>query len=184
MLLPPAFAAVTRSLQNLVHTAVPATTEVTSLALADAASSSHQSRVNLYFYRVTRDPAHRIQRSNRPGKTISPALELRYLVTAYANPTLAIGQTEADLLWTTLNVMHDKPHVIVPALGKNVAVRIEAEDLPVSDLTALWQAARTSFRASLAYVVHLPELPALDLPLATTIEEVRKKRLERLGAKT
>lgn len=181
MLLPPAFAAVTRSLQQLVHTATPPATEVTALSLADAAAASPQSRVNLFLYRVSADAALRNQRTARVGKTVTPALELRYLVTAYESPTRAIGQTEHDLLWTTLNAMQSTPHLIVPALGENVAVRIEADNLDISAISALWQAARTGLRASLAYTVHLPELAPLDLPVTASLEEIRKLRLDRLG---
>lgn len=181
MLLPPAFAAVTRALQQLVHTATPPATEVTALSLADAGAASPQSRVNLFLYRISADAALRNQRTARAGKTVTPALELRYLVTAYESPTRAIGQTEHDLLWTTLNAMQSMPHLAVPALGDNVAVRIESENMDVGSLTALWQAARTGLRASLAYTVHLPELAPLDLPVTASLEDIRKIRLERLG---
>ncbi len=181
MYLPPALSAVTRSLQNLMHAAVPPTTEVTHLSLADAATSSHQSRVNLFLYRISTDPTFRKQRTSRPNKTISPPLEVRYLVTAYENPTRAIGQSEAELLWTALNAFHAKPHLAVAALGRDVAVRIEGEDLSLLELASIWQAAGTGFRAALPYVVHLPELAALDLPPVASMDKIRETRLDRLG---
>jgi hypothetical protein len=182
MYLPPALSAVTRSLENLVMSAVPPTTEVTHLTLADAASSSHPSRVNVFLYRITTDPTFRKQRTSRPTKTISPPLELRYLVTAYENPARAIGQSEAELLWTALNAFHAKPHLAVPALGRDVVVRIEGEDLGLADLAAIWQASGTGFRASLSYVVHLPELAPIALPPAASMDKVREARLDRLGS--
>ncbi len=181
MLLPPAFAAVTRALQQLVKTAVPTSTEVTALGLAEAAGSSHASRVNLFLYRITSDAALRNQRTARVSKTVTPALELRYLLTAYENPTRAIGQTEEDLLWTSLNVMYATPHVAVPALGRDVAVRIEPENLTIADVAALWQSARTEVRATLAYVIHLPPLQPLEIPASATLEDIRNLRLDRLG---
>lgn len=106
---------------------------------------------------------------------------MRYLVTAYENPTQAIGQSESELLWTALNAFHAKPHLAVPALGSDVSVRIEVEDLGVNDLASIWQAAGTGFRVSLSYVVYLPELAPLDLPPVASMDQIRETRLNRLG---
>jgi hypothetical protein len=182
MILPSAFTVVTSALQSLVKEAVPEMTEVTALTPPDAASSAHESRVNLFLYRVSPDPTLRSKPGGRSTAVQSPALELRYLVTAYGNPTRAMGQTESDLLWTAFTALHGKALLSIPALGKGKAVKIVPEDLSLDALAALWPATKAEFRPALAFVVHLPALSPIAPPPAASPADVRESRLERLAS--
>lgn len=184
MILPPALALVTGALQNLIREALPENTEVTAQTPAEAASSPHESRVNLFLHRIAPSTTARsspVERAGRAGRG-SPALELHYLVTAYGNPTRALGQCEPDLLWAAMNAFHASPALAIPALGKDKVVNIVAEDMDSASLCAFWQATKADYRPALTYRVHLPTLSPVPPPPAASPADVRQTRLERLGA--
>lgn len=181
MILPPALAIVTEALQMLIRDSVPETTDVSAHALPDAASSPHESRVNVFLHRISPSTTFRPSDRVRAPAGESPPLELRYLVTAYGNPSRAMGTGELDLLWFAMNAINANPRLPVPALGRDKTVDIVAEDPGAESLAALWQAAQAEFRPSLSYLVRLPPLaPMIPRPYVSAAD-VREVRLERLG---
>lgn len=181
MILPPALAIVTEALQALIRDSVPETTDVSAYSLPDAASSPHESRVNVFLHRISPSTTFRPADRVRAPAGESLPLELHYLVTAYGTPSRAMGMGELDLLWFAMNALNAYPRLPVPALGREKSIDIVTEIPDAQSLAALWQAAQTGFRPSLSYLVRLPPLmPMIPRPHVSAAD-VREVRLERLG---
>ena len=171
---------VSESLRNLLEEEMSGQVMVTLLSPAD--SSTAQRRVNLFLYLAQPNPQLRnrdwIPSRSDPAR-LAPAplaLNLHYLLTAYAIPDELTGQTGAHaLLADAMRVLHE--HAIVPQSRLENGLR-EGEvkvTLQVGDpeaLTRLWTSFNEAFRLSALYEVAFAEIPSETLrPIPTRVRD-------------
>jgi hypothetical protein len=150
---PSSFAYVTRSIAELLRPSLPAGVEVTSQPVSRAGRLRRGSkgRVNVWLYRIEpnipiRNLAPRPVEIGQPRARTS--FELHYLLTAFANPTAAAGPGAEQWLEVVIGALDARP--VLSVEGGNVQVVYDSVSL--SELTALWLAAKAEFQISAAYV--------------------------------
>jgi len=107
--------------------------------------------VNVWLYRI--DPNIAIRNlTPRPVEAPLPrtrtAFELRYLITALASPAAATGGGAEQLLERAISALEERPVLTV----EGGAIQVVYDSLSLSELTALWMAAKAEFQLSAAYV--------------------------------
>jgi hypothetical protein len=150
---PSSFAFVTQSIADLLRPALPAGVETTTLVVSKAGRLKRGSkgRVNVWLYRIEPNIAIR-NLAPRPVEAPLPrtqtAFELHYLITAFANPTAAAGPAAEPLLEGAISALEERP---VLTIG-NSNIQVVYDAVSLSELTALWLAAKAEFHLSAAYV--------------------------------
>jgi Pvc16 N-terminal domain len=172
---PLAIAATTATLRGLLEleipeavSGIPSSFIVTTFSPDVAAKEYSDEKIglNLFLYQTVTNAAWRNMDtpvSIRPGETGLPplALNLHYIVTAYAKDDATLGNVSQRILGAAMSVLHDHPLLfreeIESALGgndlHNQFERIRVTPLPVSvdELSKLWTMFQTQYRVSAAY---------------------------------
>lgn len=184
-----AIAAVTRTLRNLLNTAVgtdftglpddtrpTAEIQVTTLPLDRVRGDGDGSRnqLNLFLYHAEPSAAYRnmdLPRQVRTGETGRPALALNlyYLVTAYGE-----GDSELIahvLMGTAMRILHDHPVLgraeIRSALAQSELdaqfenVRVTPQPVSLDEVSKLWTGFQSEYRLSAAYQVSVVLIESL-----------------------
>lgn len=174
---PSGIAATTLAFRNLLRTAVPAKSEVTTVTPGQAETAAAQapvvSLVNLGLWSLAPSASiinHWVPERRSPsgkGNPTPPSLpiDLRYIVTAYSATNPANADSVERLLGAVLKAVHDHPVLtsaeIASALDEKPPMpfpgeaTILAETLPPSELAGLFTASRAALRPALLYRVTL-----------------------------
>lgn len=167
-----AIAAVTATLRSVLDKGlnpppppILPTVGVTARPIDKARESGDQ--VNLFLYHVELDGAWRntdMPGQVKPGETGRPPLPLVlfYLLTAYGSDDTHDVQAHA-LLGRAMGILHDHPLLGAAEIANAFPgsdldlqierVRITPQPLPVDEISKLWTAFQTQFRAAAAYQV-------------------------------
>lgn len=164
-----AISAVTSLLSQLLLArlqAIDPSTQVTTKPLDKARDATHTpSQLNVFLYQTTISAAYRNQDPPqvRPGEAGFPALplELHYLLTAFG---AADDDVDAHkVLGRALSVLHDTPLLnrtgpIAQAVGldqQHENLRVTPTNMTLEELSKMWTAFQTQYRASAAFCVSL-----------------------------
>ena len=169
---------ITESLKNLLVAQMSPSTNVTLLSPAE--KSSHNTRVNLFLYRVTPNPHLGNQDWRpKPGTTnqlVAPPLTLNlfYLLTAYAPLDANTGLVDTHgLLGEAMRVLYENAIVPQPALEPGLRqghVKVTPLSLDMEELSKIWLALQEDFQLSAGYEVSYVEIPAkAERPLPTRV---------------
>ena len=159
---------VSESLRNLLEAQMDSAAKVTLLSPAE--TSAHQTRVNLFCYRVATDPFLANQdfapKPDDPDVLVAPplALSLFYLLTPYATLDAETGLADAQTVMAeAMRVLHE--HTVVPQsalegdlIEGDVRVTLHAAD--IEELSKLWTSLNEELRLSAVYEVSYVPVPA------------------------
>lgn len=169
-----AIAAVTLTLQHLLHTRIPeldgelADLEVTTQPPDLARKGITKSQLNLFLYQTVPNAAWRnfdMPRQTRPGETAQPplALNLHYLITAYGRGDNDSGAISHRVLGGAMSALYDHPVLgrqeIALALadsglaGQFERLRVTPLTVSIEEMSKLWTALQSQYRVSAAYEV-------------------------------
>ena len=176
MNMPSGIAAVTLGFRDLIKTAMPPKVEVSTLPPAKGQKFVRRAgllaRVNVALYRISTHAVGRNTPPSRRGSSAAdepqrPALDLRYLVTAYGTASPAQEHSTERLIEAAYGAIHRQPILTSADLASalpsaagtrpNISARITEEELPLADLALLFSAMRAEYRPTSAYVVALSE---------------------------
>lgn len=164
-----AIAAVTATLRNLVETGLG--NEVSGAKVTTQPPdevTAGNDLVNLFLYQTAINAAWRNMdnpQAVKPGETGQPALALNlyYLLTAYAKTNDAPNPVSHQLLGRAMRVLHDHPLLsaaeIKAAFPDNdlheqiERVRITLQPMTLDEMSKLWTTFQTKYRISAAYQV-------------------------------
>jgi hypothetical protein len=174
---------ITESLKNLLVAQMSPVTNVTLLSPSD--NSPHNTRINLFLYRVTPNPHLNNQDWRpKPGTTnqlVAPPLTLNlyFLLTAYAPLDANNGLVDTHgMLGEAMRVFHESaivPQAVLESGLRQGDVKITPLSLDMEELSKIWLALQQDFRLSAAYDVSYVEVPAKaerPLPVRVTRPEV------------
>jgi hypothetical protein len=159
---------VSESLKNLLEREMTPATNVTVLSPIEA--SSHQTRVNLFLYRVIPNPHLRnrdfLPKPGTSNRLLHPplALNLFYLLTAVAPLDVESGQATAHAIMAeAIRVLHEHP--IVPQLAlenglRQGQVKVTLHSADVEELSKIWTSLEKDLQLSAIYEVSFTEIPA------------------------
>jgi hypothetical protein len=172
---------VSESLRNLLEGEMASGAHVTLLSPAD--TSTHQTRVNLFLFRVAPNAHLRnLEWLPKPGESnriVPPplALNLHYLLTPYAPVDPQVGQADAQaVLAEAMRVLHD--HALLPAdyLEEGLRpgeVKVVLHGGDVDELATIWTALNADYRLSAVLEVAYAAVPsAREAPLPRRVEEI------------
>ncbi len=171
---------VTESLKSLLEAQMTPATDVTLLSPAE--KSSHNTRINLFLYRVTPN-AHLNNQDWRPkpgttNQLVAPPLTLNlyYLLTAYAPVDPNSGLVDAHgLLGEAMRVLHENailPQAVLESGLKPGSVKVTPTSLDMEEISKIWLALQQDFQLSAGYEVSYVEVPAkTERPLPTRVNQ-------------
>lgn len=185
-----AIAAVTKTLYNLLDNEFTTNPQVdplngvnVTMQPPDAANNeTSQYQVNLFLYHVMPNAAWRnmpLPDRALPGETVQPplALNLYYMITAYAREQVGTGDIEShNLLGRTMRILFDHPvlssaDIAMPesdVQNQIERIRITMQPLNIEELYRLWTGFQTQYRLSVSYevsVVLIESVRAVSKPL-------------------
>lgn len=185
-----AIAAVTATLQSLLHTNITSETDlgdtkVTILPLDKARHGISSNQLNIFLYQVVRNAAWTNQdmpRQNKPGERSYPPLPLNlyYLITAFGKDDDTAQPYSHRVLGKAMSLLHDYPVLnpddikaatsgLMPDadLDKQIErVRLTLHPTPLDELSKLWTGFASQFRLSAAYEVDVMLIESLRSPKA------------------
>jgi hypothetical protein len=159
---------VSESLKNLLEAEMTPAVNVTLLSPVD--TSSHQTRINLFLYRVGLNP-HLYNRDFLPkagtlDSVVHPplALNLFYLLTAMAPVDIESGQANAQTIMAeAMRVLYEHPIVPQSALETGLTqgqVKVTPHSADVEELSKIWTSLEKELQLSVIYEVSFADIPA------------------------
>jgi hypothetical protein len=171
---------ISESLKNLLEAEMAPPVNVTLLSPVE--TSSHQTRINLFLYRVVPNP-HLYNRQPLPkagtrDALLPPPLSLNlfYLLTPIAPADIEIGQVNAQAIMAeAMRVLYEHPVVPQSALESGLTqgqVKITPHPADVEELSKIWTSLDRALQLSMIYEVSFADIPA-------TRERAIPKRVEK-----
>jgi len=127
------------------------------------------NRLSIWMYQVTENEFLKNQpplRANGPETSRVPplALNLFYLITPFAADTT--GEGDLLLLGKTMQTLYDTSTIVLRDSVREVAeeLRMVLCNLPLEELTRVWEALREPYRLSVCYQVRVSRLDSRRVP--------------------
>jgi hypothetical protein len=169
---------VSEALRNVLEAQMTPGTKVTLLSPGDA--SSLQTRINLFLFRVVRNPQLNTRdRQPKPGdptRLVFPplALNLFYLLTPFAplDPQTGLADTHG-IMGEAMRVLYENaivPQSFLPSGLTQGEVKVTLAGNDVEELSKIWTALTKEYRLSAVYEVSYIDIPAKqEVPMAKRV---------------
>src|SRR5262245_13196516 len=145
---------ISESLKNLLEAQMSPSAKVTLLSPVD--TSSHNVRVNLFLYRVIRNPFLNNRdwqpKTGSPGQLVFPPLSLNlyYLLTPFSPPDSETGLADAHgLMGEAMRVLYENAIIPQEFLEPGLTapqVKITLVPADVEELSKIWTALNDAYR--------------------------------------
>ena len=171
---------VSESLRNLLQAQMSPTTTVTLLSPFDTSSST--TRINLFLFRVTKNPHLNNQDwLLKPGTTdqlVRPplVLNLYYLLTPFAPLDAQTGLADTHgIMGEAMRVLYENPIIPQASLANGLTqgqVKLILASADVEELSKIWTALTKDYRLSAVYEVsYVSILAKAELPMPRRVRQ-------------